>query len=304
MANWQKIDKKSLAQLKRHYSQFEPYCHLNIVDMWSYRAGPNHWFKVGDTIVYRLNDYMDDSPYLTVLGKDSVKDAIRELCKKDNKSKKITLRCVPESSLEALGNWNAIISSTEDPDNNDYILDVKSLVNFSSQQLRSKHRRYNKTVRRYPGLRIRVLDHNKTYDRRLMYKIFKRWVSQTKPQDWRKEFLALKRALNLKDEKLVCLGFFDGRRIVGYTVNEPENNGYYQAFFGKGDRNYASLGLFMEHETAKYIYDKYGSRFMNLQPDSGIKGLREYKTSLGPERQLKKYIVIIDSAKASVAKKQ
>ena len=299
MAKWQKIDKESLPQLERHYSQFEPYCHLNIVDMWGWRVGSNHWFKVGDTVVYRLNDYNDDSLYLTILGKDSAKQAIKELCKENRRLKKITLKCVPETTLESLGKWDAIVSSAEDPDNHDYIFDIKSLVDFSTPQLRHKYPLYRKLMRRHPNLKVRVLDNNKASDRRIIYRVFKKWVSQANSQEWQKEFLALKRILNLRREKMVCLGFFDGRRAIGYTVNEPEKSGYYQAFSGQADRGYRNLGLFMEHETAKFIYSHYGSRFLNLQPDQGLEGLRNYKTSLGPLRHLKKYIVVIDTAKAT-----
>jgi hypothetical protein len=299
MVSWQKIDKNNLRQLQRHYQRFEPYCHLNIIDMWSYRVGPNHWFRLGDTIVYRLNDYVDDSLYLTVLGKDSAKQAISELCKKYKGLSKITLRCVPESTLKALGKWNAVIGSSEDQDNHDYIFSVKSLVDFSSPQLQTKQRKYRRLVKRYPKLKVKLLDHYKASDRRLLYRAFKRWVTQTNAQDWQKEYLALKRALNLKGTKLVCLGFFDGQKIIGYTINEPERSSYYyQAFFGKSDRRYGWLGLLIEHETAEYFYRHYGSKYMNLQPDSGIVGLRRYKTSLGPIKKLKKYTVVIDSSKA------
>lgn len=298
MVHWQKIDKKSLARLEHHYSQFEPYCHLNIADMWGWRVGPNYWFKVGDTVVYKLNDYNDDSLYLTILGKDSAKQSIRELCQENKRLKKITLKCIPEVTLKALGEWDAVISATEDLDNHDYILDVKSLVDFSSPELQHKYPLYRKLLRKHPNLNVKVLDHNKASDRRIIYRVFKKWVAQINSQDWQKEFLALKRILNLRREKMVCLGFFDGQKAIGYTVNEPEKSGYYQAFSGKADRGYSNLGLFIEHETAKHIYSHYGSKFMNLQPDQGLEGLRQYKTSLGPQRHLKKYIVVIDTAKA------
>lgn len=299
MTPWQKVNKNNLEQLRLHYLRYDPYCHLNIIDLWSYRGGVNHWFQVGDTMVYRLNNYMDNSLYLTVLGNKSAKHAIKELSSKNKKLSQITLKCVPESTLNALGSWDAVVNSVEDPDNHDYIFDVESLVNLSSPSLKSKQKLYNKLVSRHPKLKTKVLNNSSSTDRRLLYRLFKRWVLQTDPEDWQKEFLALKRALKMDDTKLVCLGFFDGEKIVGYTVNEPERNGYiYQAFFGKADRRYPGLSLFMERETAKYFYSHHGSKLMNLQPDSGVEGLRYYKNSLGPLRQLKKYTVTIDTAKA------
>jgi hypothetical protein len=300
MIKWQKIDKKSLPQLERHYLQFEPYCHLNIVDMWGWRVGPNYWHKIGDTVIYKLNDYNDNSLYLTILGKNSVKEAIKKLCTENWQLKIITFKCVPETTLKALGRWNAIVSIAEDLDNHDYIFDIESLVNFSSPKLKHKHKLYRKLVRSCPGLRVRVLNHHNASDRRIIYALFKKWVVQSNSEDWQKEKLSLMRILNLRREKMVCLGFFDGRKAVGYTVNEPESNGYYQAFSGKADRGYRGLGLYMEHQTAKYIYEHYPSKYINLQPDQGLEGLRQYKTSLGPQRHLKKYTVAIDTAKAKV----
>lgn len=298
MVKWQEIDRKNLPILERHYSKFKPYCHLNVVDIWSYRTTRNYWFKVGDTIVYRLNDYNDDSYYLTALGKDSARLAIKELCEKYKSLKKIELRCVPQTTLDALGNWEPIINTTEDANNHDYIFEVKSLVNFSSPELNKKERKYKKISEKYPGLIVKVLDHHRPNDRQKIYRIFNKWVAQTESKGWRKEFLALKRALNLKRKNMVCLGFYDNKKIIGYTVNEPEPNGYYQGFFGKADRSYKSLGLFMERETAKYMSRKYKSKFLNLQPDQGLEGLRKYKTSLGPQAKFKKYNLTINTAKA------
>lgn len=298
MVKWQKIDQRKLAELREHYLHFEPYCHLNVVDMWSYRSGPNHCLKVGDTIVYKLNDYNDDSTYVTLLGRHSTKEAVQLLCKEKGARKRVTLKCVPEQTLRSLGHWNAIVDTYEDFDNHDYIFSVDSLIYFNSPELQKKYPIYQKLVRKHPSLQIKVLNHTKTADRRRVYAVFKRWVAQTNAADWKKEYLALKRSLTLKGTNLLCLGVFDGRKLIGYTVNEAEGTGYYQAFFGKGDRLYPGIGLLLEHETAKYMHEHYGSKYMNLQPDQGLEGLRHYKTSLGPLRHLKKYIVTIDRQKA------
>ncbi len=298
MTHWQKVNKLNLVRLREHYLRFEPYCHLNIVDLWSYRAGPDYWFEQGDTIVYQLYDYNDNSIYITVLGKKSARAAIKTLCDKNKDRRTIQIKCLPESTLMALGDWDAVISSEEDPDNHDYIFDVNSFINFSSRELKEKYATYQKLVRRHPHIKVKVLDQKKASDRRLLYRVFRRWVVQTSAQDWQKEYLALKRALTLEHANLVCLGFFDGRKMIGYTVNEPEPSGYYQAYFGKADRLYKGLGILQEHKTAKHMKEHFGSEYMNLQPDQGIEGLRHYKTSLGPLRHLKKYSVVIDVAKA------
>lgn len=294
MVKWQIVQKQDLTALKRHYLRFEPYCQLNIVDMWGWRVDPIQWFQVGDTAVYRLNDYNDDSRYLTILGKESARAAIKELCLKNRREKTLTLKCVPEETVEALGRWDAIISSAEDEDNHDYIFEVDRMLAFDSPQLRNRRKKYRRFIKEHPNIKVKPLSHNQASDRKLIYRLFKKWAAQTKNEDHAKEFKALKRMLNMKGEQLVCLGFFNGRKLVGYTLNQPEPNGYYQAFSGKTDRGYSNLGLFMEYETAKYIKKRYGSKFLNLQPDQGIIGLRYYKKSLHPAKMLRAYTVVLD----------
>lgn len=299
MTKWKKLDKKSLGVLQAHYLCYEPYAHLNVVDLWGYRTGPAYWSNVGDTIIYRLHDYVDDQEYFTLLGKDSAKKAVVRLCKELKDLKTLVLDSVPEITYETLKGWPALIDAKEDVDNHDYIFKVDTLINFSSEGLRHKHPKYLKLIRKHPDIKIRVLDHTKATDRALVYRLFKHWVKQNDSgKEWEKELLALKRTLNLKIVDLVCLGVFDKKRLIGFTVNEPESSGYYQGHFGKADYAYSNMGILLEHETAKYMKEHYGSQFLNLQQDLGIEGMRYYKSSLGPTKHLKKFIVTIDVQKA------
>lgn len=292
MSRWHQITPKTLPLLEQHASQFEPYCHFNIVDLWGYRGGKNFWLQHGDTIAYTLNDYMDNSYYVTLLGETSVKDTIREIALNNAAQENtFTMKCVPDSVVTLIKEWAPVISYEEDPDNKDYIFDVAQLT--SSQHPRAKS--YRKFARAHPRLHVEPLDQTNPVHRRRLYGMFKKWLRQNQPPDWQKEYRALKRALNQKYIRLDCLAFVDGKKIVGFTINSAEKNGYYQAFFGKADRSYPNLTIFQEVETAKYMQATHGSKFMNLQPDSGIEGLRRFKESLRPTTYLRKYTVTIDT---------
>ncbi|PIZ61495.1 hypothetical protein COY17_04355 [Candidatus Saccharibacteria bacterium CG_4_10_14_0_2_um_filter_52_9] len=292
---WHKIKKTDLTHLERHTERYPPYCHFNIVDLWAYKVSSNYWFEVGDTIAYRLNDYVSDSLYTTLLGNKSAKQAIRIICQSEPQLKQLTLRCLPETTLNSLGKWGAISSVEEDINNHDYIFDVHSLITSGNETTQPKSKKLRRLLRQHPDLHYVLLQPGRLSDRRKFYTFFKRWVKQTKAQDWQKEYRALRRALKLKNTRLVCLGFYDGSKLVGYTINRPEPNHYYQAYFGKADRYYTSLSLFQEAATARYMHEQFGSQFMNLQPDSGIEGLRQYKHALGPSRKLRKYTLVIDA---------
>lgn len=297
MSVWKKIKKQDLKRLEKHAANHEPHCHLNVVDLWAYKITDNYWFECGDTIVYRLNYYSSRNLYTTLQGDKDVKKAIKKLCDTNPRIDTLTLECVPELAKKNLEKWKAVISIKEDKDNHDYIFDVAKILSFSFDKQKSKSKAIRKLLNKHPDISYRAIDANNALIKKQLYGVFDNWVSQTKATDWEREKRALKRALNMTSFNLDCIGFFDGQKMIGYTINRPEKNGYYQAYFGKADREYNALSIYQEYATAEYMQQKYGSKYMNLQPDSGIAGLRTYKNSLGPSRKLMKYIVKIDTSK-------
>ena len=288
---WTTAKSSTLAALAEHSAGYAPYCNLNVVDLWAYRVHPVRWAQVGDTVLYGLSDYMTDERYYTALGRRSAREAITQLARWLG-GDDLTLKCVPEETVDALDGWDAIAAYEEDADNHDYVLDAGDLVELRAKPLRRKHQ---SLMRRHPNLVVRELDRSNPRDRARIYELFRQWVAQTGATEWDKEFLALRRALHIPGQHLVCLGVFDGPRLIAYSVNGPATDGYYQGFFGKVDRRYPGLGVHLEHVTATHMSEHYGARLLNLQPDSGIAGLRRYKQSLGPCAMLKKYTVRVSA---------
>jgi len=299
MGIWKKIKKQDLVKLERHAANHEPYCHLNVIDLWAYKITENYWFELGDTIIYKLNDYSAGHLYITLQGDKDVKPAITKLASSLTAKNTITLKCVPELAKKNIEKWQAIKSIKEDKDNHDYIFDVDKVITFSSKIQKNKSKKIRQLLNKHPNIRDEVIDLTDQKNRIKIYAIFKNWILQTGAKDWKREYNALKRAIKMPDSNLICIGFFDDKKMIGYTINRPEKNGYYQAYFGKSDRTYNSLSLYQEYVTAKFMKQTFGCKYMNLQPDSGISGLRQYKNSLGPSKKLLKYIVEIDVSKLS-----
>jgi hypothetical protein len=258
--------------------------------------GARYLHKKG-AILYEMVDYNTDEPYLTIFGDESVKELIRDIAGTTDQPT-LTFDGVPESTCKHLEGWDAVESIEEDESNHDYIFSVESIANLSSDKLRAKKKTLSKLKRRHPNLQVRVIDHTSETVRQQMKDLFKEWVKASDSKDWQREYQALQRDLALQGFHMVCLGAYDKDRLVGFTVNEIEKHEYYQGHFGKANYAYPGLGLLLEHETAKYAHEHYGSKYMNLQQDMGIEGIRYYKRSLGPLKQLKKYTVVINTSKA------
>jgi hypothetical protein len=293
-----KISRSDLQLLENHYLKFEPYSDFNVVSIWGYMVPGARFMHTRGAILYEMQDYNTaDGTFLTVFGDSSAKSLVQAVAKTIT-DPTISLYSVPESTMESLADWSAIVSTEEDVSNHDYIFSVESIANLTSDKLRAKKKKLTKLKRRHPHLEVTYIDHTLPEVRRQMYALFRRWIKDSGSDDWQREYRALQRALKLRGFHVVCLGAYDKGRLVGFTVNEIEKNDYYQGHYGKVSYRYPGLGLLLEHETAKYIHENYGSKYMNLQQDMGIEGIRYYKTSLGPLKQLKKYTIIIDTRKA------
>lgn len=292
--NLKEITGQDLLLLNRHYLNFEPYSDFNVVSMWGYMVPDARYLHNKGAVLYEMLDYNTDKPYLTIFGDASAKELIKHVAQHTSEPT-FTLYSVPESTCHALANWAAVKSTEEDIDNHDYIFSVESIANLSSEKLRAKKKKLTKLHRQYPDLEVRLIDHSSPKIQKQMFELFEHWIKASGSDDWQREHRALKRMIDLQGFHIVCLGAFDKERLVGFTVNEIEKNDYYQGHFGKVDYKYHGLGLLLEHETAKYIHEHFGSKYMNLQQDLGIEGIRYYKQSLGPLKQLKKYNLVIDT---------
>jgi hypothetical protein len=293
MITWQKLTSHNLKKLHSHYKNFEPYSDLNVVNLWGYMSDSARWFQFGDTVVYELWRYTSNEKYYSILGKNDSARALKQLLSSEQTNESLVLDNIPHTTIKHLVKNIPDLEYTEDHDNHDYIFKVESMANFSSRKLRKRHASYRKLIRSHPGIQVRLLDQNTATDKRAMFVLFKQWVKARKSEDWQAEHKALKKALNIKDFPIICIGAFHNDKLIGFTVNEPVKNGYYQGHFGKVNYSYPSLGLLLEHETAKFMNAHFHSKFINLQQDLGIEGIRYYKNSLGPCKKLKKYKIVV-----------
>lgn len=249
------------------------------------------WLKIGDTIVYELYDYNTQQKYYSLLGEKDAKEALAQLLWSIG-NEQIILRHITPRTLRILNKQKLVSSYEEDRDLHDYIYSVENLVKLNTRKLK-KRKKQIQVILNNPDIKVRTINHRRAEKRYEIYDLYRDWVAKRGVKDFEIELRALRRTLNLKTADLDCIGIYDANRLIGFTINEHCTHGYYQGHFGKADYSYKGISLLLEHETAKYMRKNYGSKYLNLQQDLGIEGLRFYKTSLEPVRQLKKYALVV-----------
>jgi hypothetical protein len=286
MDQWTPLSQKifnKLVGVTHHYDLYSDFVATNI---WAY-MGSNALLNFhGDGVAVRMLEDHTNIPYYTLISKRSTHTLLeRILVHESSNEPTVTLKHVPKETIKYLRKSNYIISVEPDRDNHDYVYSVDKFIHFHGRKLRSKKKQLLKVQRLYPHLEVKYglqSDLNLCED-----------IEQTKQKNWEVDYEALVRILKQQTVPQLIIALYDGEKMVGFTVNEIISKGYYIGFSGKSDRKYPGLSIALEHETAKIMKNSFGCKYLNLQQDMGIEGLRNYKLSLSPDRLIEKYTVTI-----------
>lgn len=294
---WRPITRKDLPLFQEHYEKYGNYSDFNPLCMYAFLGKNGRWAMLGDTILLDVEDSLYGGKYCSIIGLNDCYESIMlflELERIHATNSPLLLYHVPKPTAIRLKGMAGIQHVTHDSNNDDYIYSVHRLIQLDSENLSKKKKHIQNLQTSHPQLHTAVADHTDDLVVQQMLQVFDQWIDQTNALDYHGERQAITRLLKLKSSRLLVVGIYDGPEMVAFTINEPEINHYYQGHFGKASRKYPHLSVYIEHETAKIMHERYESKFLNIQQDHGIIGLRHYKRSWDPVRYMRKYLVVVD----------
>ena len=90
--------------------------------------------------------------------------------------------------------------------------------------------------------------------------------------------------------RLLGTGVYQHGSLIAFSIIELLESGYAMGHFAKCDARFNGLSHYLYQATARAMSDR-GCRYLNVQEDLGIAGLRTFKMLLRPIAFLKKYAV-------------
>ena len=276
-------------------SQFPPYSDYNFVSMWSYNVNDQaEWTFLNDNLVLKFHDYMTGLPFLTLLGKNEIKNSIHKL---HQHAKDIgiepTLQLIPEIVTQAEKTLFNDFHIQEDVDGHDYILATDRVHALQGKKYRGKKNFVARFLRKHPKHIVKEIDLKDTKTHEEIVGVFIEWEkSQGRDRaDTNTELMAVQRLLrSAEDFELFCLGLYIDGKLVGFSINEAIHDNHGIIHFEKADVTYEGIFPFLKQKSAEY-FKKLGRSHINYEQDLGIEGLRKAKQSWGPVHYLKKYKV-------------
>ena len=287
-------DRESILAITKEFDPYSDFDFGNII-FWDYTE-KMLISKLNENLVIKFNDYLTGEYFYTFIGINEVEATINTLIQHSKQVKiKPILKLIPEVVVDKLSGTK--FSSFEDIDNLDYIVSVDKLYTYEGHELAAKRRAVSIFSRRTPHSNFKVLDLHDEKTLSDIERLFILWHTQKvergeSTSDSGHEYTALKRCLTYaKDLNILGTGLYVEDTLVAFWIIGILENGYCISHFEKADTNsYQGIFPYFKQKVAEELLSR-NIKYINLEQDLGIPGLRQSKGAYFPVKFLKKYII-------------
>ena len=181
----------------------------------------------------------------------------------------------------------------EDRDHFDYILSIEKLrFHDGVQRPLSTRRLMIEKLKKNNKIVVRPIDIQNQSIQQQIRSVFDEWEVErgSSPETTEKLKFAIERLFEMNTcQQIRSFGAYTEDQLVGYSINELTHTeyavGHFQQANLKIDKQIYAL---LMQETATSLGEE-GCKYINIEQDLGIDGLRKWKTSYQPVFFLKKY---------------
>ncbi|MBI2414587.1 DUF2156 domain-containing protein [candidate division WWE3 bacterium] len=269
-------------------SKFPAYSDFNLLSVLSWNVtGLNSYSILNGNLVLRIKDYLGEGFLHSVLGDNNMDMTMKTLLYDLG-----DLFFVPETSINSLKN-KSDFNIESNRDNDDYVLSTELVTKLDGAKFRDLRQDVAKFKRLYPSYEVKLIDlqdkHSITEVTNLNGDWFKHKSFDLKKQDEEhviyQAFFKYYREFNC-----INLGIFIDSKLSAYVFSEVIPSKMVIAHFSVSSKEFVCSSKTLFYETCSYL-DKCGYKYLNLEQDTGLAGLRKLKLSFNPEYFLKKFNV-------------
>lgn len=247
----------------------------------------------GNIVILDKPHYMNGEVALNFMGNHEVNKTIKELLGflQENNFNQVLLG-VPEYVVNSIHDKD-LYEITEDPDNNEYILDVERLATLEGSIMQSP-RYFISKFKKAAGSDYYAVsaDVNDEQNKQSLLAALEKWDKVFNTNDSAdQEKLVMERMFKLAyrlDYKSINL--YVKNEMVGFIIYRKIDSNTATYNHQKTNYSYPNLSFALVHESAKILHNQ-GFTHINYEQDLGIEGLRKFKQNLKPVHILKKYTI-------------
>jgi uncharacterized protein len=287
------LELKDKDEVVKHVSQFGSNSDWNFIGLWGYNTRNDILISwLNGNLAIRSRDYLTNDFFYSFIGINHVIHTSQTLLNYSLKQKTgNVLKLIPEIVINADQKISDHFIVKEDRDNFDYILLIDELCELNGSKYRKHRRSANKFKQLYISCKIQEIDLSKNIHQKQIYNLIDLWKEQKKQTNTEHELIAIQRTLkDLSIFNTLCLGIFDKEKLIGFAIADLENKEHAETHFVKCDYSYDGGYQILRQELAKAL-KKIGYKYLNIEQDLGIPGLRFAKEQWNPICYVKKYTI-------------
>lgn len=275
--------------------KFLPYSDFNFTSLWTYNINNSIEISIlNDNLIVRFIDYLHLKPFYSFIGQKKIAETIDVLFEHAEKNGlESYLKLVPEAVINEQQLMPEKYLVEEDLDNHDYIILAEEVAILHPEKYRRKLHLVEQFKKKYSGYQIKLVDLKNDYHQKEIVDLFVLWekINTKDRKESNNEFLAIKRLIkSVKKIDVFTLCIYFENKLIGFNIYELTHESYAISAFQKGDKAYTGIYAMLNYEVAKHLVTM-GCRYINLEQDLGIEGLRLSKSTWKPTHFLKKYII-------------
>ena len=301
MLNFSKISIKDKEIVDKYYYTYgEGSCQHSFVTNFCLKDKYDDMYCVHDSYLYVLRNGLCDensNVYLFPMGDrhddNRIRKAIENIIDDANAhGKKVIFNSMTENAkdiLTRLFKTKFVIEDSQDL--NEYIYNTKDLAYLEGPNYYNKRNEVKSFFKKYDGrIEIRKIEEKDVSHIKDLYKM---WLNlsddrNSNPQ-LQFENIALDVAFdNYKELGIIGLIIYIDNDVAGFIIGVMLNDDYVDAMIEKGNIIYKGIYKVLNSEFPKMCINEF--KYINLEEDLGIEGLRNMKLLYHPSHLIKKYV--------------
>ena len=294
--DFKKINLADWKEVVEFTKEYPAYSSFNFSSMWAWDVDQSTKLsKLNDNLIILVDDIDSQEYYCSFIGKVNLKETAIDLMDfLKNKSVNALLKHMPEEVCSKIKSPEFEI--TLDESSCEHIVLVSNSVNLDDcvKDFRYNCKQFNKNHGTGIQLQFNLLA---KCNKAELEELFILWAENKKLNYLLlKEYKAFERYFQLLQANIYVLMLYDKNKIIGFQTIEILSNEYATCEFFKADVSYKGIYQFMEWKTCEYLQEK-NVKYLNLQEDLGLPGLKRSKIKANPSFELKNYnIKSVDSS--------
>lgn len=284
--------------IQNFVKQFPPYSDYNFTSLFSWNTdNAIEISELNGNLVVKFSDYMTSKPFWSFIGQHKLDTTAETILEHSKGHESHLLKLIPAAVADQLD--SRFLKVEEDRDQFDYVISIEDQASMTGEKNHPKRRRIKKLLN--SGVEINDIALGKLHDHDIrsdLERVFNKWVKVKVERgvDIREsdnESKALHRLMLNKSLDAELFSITIEGDMVAFFIGEQLSDDYFMGHFEKADPTIEGLYQYLKHTVALNLLAR-GVKFMNIEQDLGIEGLRNAKIGRHPIHFLKKFTVRLE----------